>query len=79
MKSSKYPYWGMCDVYGCHNENCNGGGCWKETGYWQVCSEHSRMFRGGKPQPRMKPNAIKREKLRQADGCLPANINTKYL
>ena len=70
MKSKRYPYWGMCDVKGCQGENCNGGGCWRETGYWQVCSEHSQMWRDSKPQPKMKKRAILREQSRNERGFL---------
>ena len=56
------PYFGWCDVSGCKNEGCNGGGCWRETGYWTVCSKHCASYRAGDPQPKMKRDAIKREK-----------------
>lgn len=64
------PYYGWCDVEGCENEGANGGGCWRETGYWTVCSKHSQEYREGKPQPPMKQSAIDREKRRGADGVL---------
>lgn len=68
------PYFGWCDVSGCKNEGCNGGGCWRETGYWTVCSKHSASYRAGDPQPKMKRGAIKREKGRdKVTGYLPAN------
>lgn len=72
MESKKYPYWGVCDVKGCHFENCNGGICWRETGYWNVCSIHADLWRKGKPQPEMKVAAIKKEKSRnKITGWLP--------
>jgi hypothetical protein len=64
-------YWPECDVEGCENESCNGGTCWKETGYWSVCSKHSQMHREGKPQPKMKQSAIDRENSRDENGYLP--------
>jgi hypothetical protein len=64
------PYFGWCDVEGCENEGANGGGCWRETGYWTFCSKHSAEHRAGKPQPPMKQTAIDREKSRGADGVL---------
>ena len=72
MESEIYPFWGMCDVEGCEKENCSGGGCWRETGYWQVCSDHAQMFMDGKPQPKMKDAAIKKEATRDPKtGYLP--------
>lgn len=65
------PYFGWCNVEGCDNEAANGGGCWRETGYWTVCSKHARMHREGKPQPKMKQSAIDREKTRGEDGIIP--------
>lgn len=59
-----------CDVDGCDNNPANGGGCWRETGYWSVCSEHSQTWREGKTQPKMKEEAIEREKTRDEDGIL---------
>ena len=74
MEHERYPYWGMCDVEGCEEENANGGGCWRETGYWQVCMNHADMYREGKPQPPMKVMALKRESLRDpVTGYLPIN------
>jgi hypothetical protein len=64
------PYFGWCDVEGCENEGANDGGCWRETGYWTVCSKHSSKYRAGEPQPPMKQKAIDREKRRGADGVL---------
>lgn len=64
------PYFGWCDVEGCENEGANGGGCWRDTGYWTVCSKHSSEYRAGKPQPQMKQEAIDREKRRGEDGRL---------
>lgn len=60
-----------CDVEGCEGETENGGGCWRETGYWTVCSDHSKMHRDGNPQPKMKQSAIDREKSRDPKtGCI---------
>lgn len=56
------PYFGWCDVNGCKNAGCNGGGCWRDTGYWTVCSEHSTAYSNGESQPKMSQVAIKREK-----------------
>lgn len=64
------PYFGWCDVEGCENEGANGGGCWRQSGYWTVCSKHSAEYREGKDQPKMKKSAIDREKRRGADGIL---------
>ena len=65
------PYFGWCNVEGCENEGANGGGCWRETGYWTVCSKHSQMWREGKPQPKMKQKYIDKEATRLPDGTLP--------
>ncbi len=65
------PYCGWCDVEGCENEGANGGGCWSETGYWIVCSNHSQQHREGKDQPKMKQSAIDRENSRLPNGRLP--------
>ncbi len=69
-KEDPYWYWPQCDVKGCEGVSCNGGGCWRDTGYWTVCSEHSQMHRENKSQPQMKLSAIKREKARDKDGYL---------
>jgi hypothetical protein len=58
------PYFGWCDVSRCKNEGCCGGTEWRETGYWTLCSKHSQMAREGKDQPKMKQEAVKREKRR---------------
>jgi len=58
------PYFGWCDIDGCKNEGCCGGIGWRKTGYWTLCTDHSRMAREGKKQPKMKQSAIKREKSR---------------
>lgn len=68
------PYWyfPQCDVEGCESVSSDGGGCWRETGYWSVCPEHSRMWREGKPQPQMKQSAIDKEATRDKEtGILP--------
>jgi hypothetical protein len=64
------PYFGWCNVEGCEREGANGGNCWRDTGYWTVCSKHAQEYREGKPQPPMKQWAIDREKRRGADGVL---------
>ena len=64
------PYFGWCNVEGCDNEGANGGGCWRETGYWTVCSKHSSEYRAGKSQPPMKQWAVEREKRRDENGVL---------
>ena len=68
--SKKFPYWGICDVKKCMNEVCSQGICWAKTGYWCVCPIHSRRYRDGKRQPKMKQRAIRREKGRDANGYL---------
>jgi hypothetical protein len=70
------PYGGECNILGCEREAENGGGCWRESGYWRVCSKHSKDYREGKPQPEMKPWAIAREKRRGTDGVLTPVIQT---
>lgn len=71
-----YWYWPQCDVEGCEGVSCNGGGCWRETGYWSVCSKHSNEFREGKPQPQMKQSAIDKEATRdKVTGYLPNTNN----
>ena len=66
------PYFGWCDVEGCEHEACNSGGCWRETGFWKVCGDHSRMWREGEKQPHMKQEAIDRENSRdKVTGFLP--------
>jgi len=77
MRDERYPYWGVCDVESCDNENCNGGGCWRETGYWRVCATHSAAWRRGEPQPAMKREAIEREATRnKKTGELPLPSDT---
>lgn len=58
------PYFGWCDVDGCKNEGSSGGIGWRETGYWTLCSKHLADHRAWKPCPKMKQDAIEREKLR---------------
>lgn len=66
------PYMGWCDVEGCGLEASGGGVCWRETGYWKLCSDHSANYRNGKQQPKMKQSAIDRENSRdKVTGCLP--------
>jgi hypothetical protein len=69
-KEEYEPYFGWCNVEGCENEGANGGGCWRDTGYWIVCSKHSSEYREGNTQPPMKQSAIDREKRRGKDGVL---------
>jgi len=61
----KEPYFGWCDIEGCNKEGCSGGMAWNDTGYWTVCTEHSQDYRAGKPQPKMKQEAIDKEKSRK--------------
>ena len=66
------PYFGWCDVEGREEESCSGGSVWKETGYWGACTKHAYDYGMGKPQPKMKQAAIKREKSRdKKTGYLP--------
>lgn len=58
------PYFGWCDVSGCKNEGSMSGVSWRDTGHWKTCSKHSKDYRNGKPQPKMKKKAIKRENSR---------------
>lgn len=51
----------ICDVDGCPEWVEAQGGMWADTGYWCLCRIHSDAFRKGKPQPKMKQRAIKRE------------------
>lgn len=70
------PYFGWCDVDGCGKEGCSGGNVWRETGYWIACNEHSKQYREGKPQPKMKQKSIDREASRLPDGTLPIDGST---
>ena len=71
-KEINEPYFGWCDVEGCHIEGCSGGNAWRETGYWTVCPSHAQDFRDGKPQPKMEDESIKKENSRdKKTGCLP--------
>ena len=65
------PYFGWCNVEGCENEGANVGCCWRETGYWTVCSKHASEYRAGKPQPKMQQKYIDKEATRLPDGTLP--------
>ena len=65
----------ICDVEGCPGWVVAQGGIWADIGYWCVCSRHSQVYRQGKPQPKMKTRAIKREASRGEDGRLPI-LNT---
>ncbi len=65
-----YSYYPQCNVDGCDGVSCNGGGCWRETGYWSVCPEHSQMYRDGETQPKMKQSAIDKENSRDENGYL---------
>jgi hypothetical protein len=62
MKNSFY--FPICDILGCKNESSSGGIAWCDTGYWNVCSKHLKLYNEGNKQPKMKPLAIKREKSR---------------
>ena len=73
------PYFGWCEVDGCQHEGANGGGCWRETGYWTVCSDHSTAHRKGEAQPPMKQAAIDREKSRGSDGILPFDCHEQSM
>jgi hypothetical protein len=67
------PYFGWCDVEGCENEGSSGGVGWAETGHWTICRKHGKDFRDGKPQPKMKQEAIDRENSRdKVTGFLPS-------
>lgn len=61
----------VCDVEGCERTQSSGGMCWRETGYWSICSTHSVLWRNGEPQPKMKQESIDKEASRGADGILP--------
>ena len=69
-----YSYWPQCDVEGCEGVTCSQGRCWRESGYWCVCSKHSQAYRDGKPQPKMKQSAIDKEASRDESGCLPSKL-----
>ena len=58
------PYHGWCDVDKCESEACCGGTGWRNTGYWRLCTEHSRMERNGEKQPKMKDSSVERESRR---------------
>lgn len=76
MEEDDEPYMGWCEVEGCNNEGANGGGCWPDTGYWIVCSKHASQYRAGEPQPKMKQEAVVREKTRDPKtGYLPDYYN----
>lgn len=62
----------VCDVEGCDQTACNQGTHWSDSGYWCVCSKHSSLGHKGKPKPKMKKEAIKREERRKKNpnGCL---------
>ena len=61
----------VCDVEGCDLMPYDGGGCWRETGYWSVCQTHLTKHRSGENQPVMKKEAVEREASRLPDGRLP--------
>ena len=71
LENDPYSYFPQCDVAYCKGVSCSGGNAWRETGYWSVCPKHADMHRKGLPQPKMRWSAIKREKSRLPDGCLP--------
>lgn len=72
-----YWYWPQCDVEGCEQVSCCGGTCWRDTGYWSVCPDHSAMHRRGDPQPQMKQSSIDKEKTRDENGLLPPQTENK--
>ncbi|HDY87314.1 MAG TPA: hypothetical protein ENH82_04260 [bacterium] len=70
LRDDPYSCWPQCDADECEGVSCNGGGCWRDTGFWSVCPKHSQEYRDGKPQPKMKESSIEREKRRGKDGIL---------
>ncbi len=71
-------YFGWCDVWGCLNEGCSGGNAWGDGGYWTVCVDHAQDYRDGKPQPKMKTEAVNREYSRnKKTGYLPSATEKK--
>jgi hypothetical protein len=64
-----YWYWPQCDVDGCEGVSSANGIYWR-PGYWCLCSEHHEAARAGAEMPKMKARAVKREKSRDASGCL---------
>lgn len=56
------PRFTWCDVEGCKANVEFGGTYWK--GYWNLCYKHSSMQEEGKPLPKMKEEAIERERMR---------------
>ena len=61
-----------CDVEACVGRVVAQGGMWRETGYWCLCAKHSKAYRDGKVQPKMKERAINREAKRDPiTRCLP--------
>lgn len=54
-----------CDVYGCDQSPTTQGSYWRDSGYWCLCSLHSKMGREGLPVPFMKEKAIEREERRK--------------
>ncbi len=52
----------ICDVEGCDQISVSQGSWWREAGYWCVCVDHSHAGRCREPMPKMKPEAIEREK-----------------
>ena len=61
-----------CDVDGCNGTSANGGGHYRGSGYWCLCSKHSDKARNGASKPKMKIGAIEREEKRKLspDGVL---------
>lgn len=60
----------LCDVEGCDNHRSCGGAFWKEAGYWVLCDKHFIAAIKQESQPKMKQEAIDREKLRGKDGVI---------
>ena len=65
----------QCDVEGCADEVSSQGNEWRETGYWCLCLDHSRLTDDSPVnQPQMKESAISREKSRDENGVLPIGV-----
>jgi len=84
MHEDKEPYMGWCEVDGCNNEGASGGCYWSSTGYWTICSKHGEDCRNGVPQPKMKVEAVEREKNRDPKtgflrSCLTCSEKTEQL
>jgi len=60
-----------CDVEGCHR--FSGPSVTWDGMYSMICTEHHSEECDGKPRPKMKETAIKRESLRDKDNVLPGD------